>query len=234
MKYLKTVSILVLSLIVMSLIIAGVIFLLNSCSNPQVYKSGYKCSFTIHKSDKKIVDTLHFVVLDKIWMYTQKEINYKYIIHRNDGSKSVIMPRTGVIDRQGNFITRLFIQPEIWLHPPRQDYLRKAELVPFPWIKLPVHIGQKMDWELTPGKGWEEFEGKEVTGVIEVVDKIYYDNPVIQDTCWVINTYGKSEIGEFTGEYYFSEKYGFVRYFYDFNEYKVEIMPYYIHIPGKH
>ncbi len=233
MKYLKTVLISVLSLLVMCVIIFGVIFLLNSCNNSLIYKPGYKCSFTIHKSDKKTVDTLHFVVLNKTWMYTQKEINYTYKIYREDGSKSVIKPRTGVIDRQGNFITRLLLKPEIWLHPPRQDYLRKAELVPFPWIKFPVHIGQKMDWELTPGKGWEEFEGKEVRGAIEVVDKVYYSNPVIRDTCWVLNAQGISEIGKFSGEYYFSEKYGFVRYFYDFNEYKVEIIIYDIHLPDK-
>ncbi len=66
-------------------------------------------------------------------------------------------------------------------------------------------------------------EGVKMEGSSKETGRTYYDNPIVKDTCWVIDVRGKSEIGNFKARYYFHEKLGFVYFYYDFVSYQVEI-----------
>jgi hypothetical protein len=203
-----------------------IIIFLSTCSNPLIYKPGREWHFIIKSSNRPNIDTIILKTYDESFLTTQTKIEYIYNkIKKSTGGYSQSIESTGVIDRQGNFISRLFITPEIWLHPPRSNFLRMTEMLPFPWIKFPIYLGQRIDWELTPKEGWEELKGKTVKGNINVKAKIFYDNLVINDSCWVVEGLGESEIGKFNCKYYFSERYGFVYFFYDFNQYQIELIP---------
>lgn len=201
----------------------------SSCNNSLIYKPDREWHFAIKSSNNSEIDTVTLKTYDETWKLTQKKIEYIYNRKKNStGGYTQTTEMTGVIDRQGNFFTRIFLSSEIWMHPPRTGYLRVTELLPFPWIKFPIKIGQTNNWELTPKEGWEDFEGKKIIGKIHVTEKILFENPAIKDSCWVLEGIGKSEIGEFKCKYYFSEKYGFVYFFYDMNKYQIELIPTFI------
>jgi hypothetical protein len=203
-----------------------IIMLFTSCNNSLVYKADREWHFIVKCSNSSVIDTLILKTYDDSFEKTQRRIEYIYNkIKDSNGNYSDIIETTGVIDRQGNFFTRLFTKPEIWLHPPRNRVLRVTELLPFPWIKFPIEIGQSHDWELTPKEGWGEMKGKKINGKIEVVKRIFYDNPIVKDTCWLLEGVGESDFGKFECKYYFNEKSGFVYFFYNFNTYQIELVP---------
>ncbi len=209
------------------LIITVSILLLASCSQPMVYKPNREWNFEVKRSDSETTDTLKFKIFNENWKLFQKKCKWFYLlINDSSGSMKMITSTTGIIDRQCNPVMEWFFDSEIWMHPPRSAYLRLTEMVPFPWIKFPIEKGKELDWNLIPKSGWEELEGVEVNGTLKVTGKIFYENPVVKDSCWVIEAVGKSDAGNFTGKYYFNEKLGFVYFYYDFVKYKVEIVPF--------
>lgn len=199
-----------------------------SCSNPSIYKPERKWIFEVKYSFQEKKDTLTLFTYDEIYNYYQLKcewLNVQYDLPKV-GSKTTTRGTTGIIERHYPAIFSWIYSSQIWMHPPRhRPYVHLNEMVPFPWIEFPIFIGQKNDWKLTPKDGWKELEGKTVTGYIEVTDKIYFDNPVIKDSVWVLDAVGNSEVGRYTGKYYFHEKYGFIYFFYDFNQYQIEIEP---------
>lgn len=206
-----------------------ILFFVSSHSNPQIYKPNREWHFVVHFSNTSNIDTLRLKTSDEKWELTQKKIEYIHTeINSSTGGYAIHNGATGVIDRKEIILTRLFFPSEIWLHPPRTGNLRVTELLPFPWIKFPIKIGQFNKWQLTPKEGWREFEGKKITGNLKVANKILYKNSIINDSCWVIDGFGESEIGKYKCKYYFSEKYGFVYFFYDMNHYQIEIEPFFM------
>lgn len=213
-------------IIPISILLISIIFFMISCSKTLIYKPDREWHFTVKFSNSPIIDTLILKTYDESWELTQKKIEYIYNMKKDSsGGYSISTEITGVIDRKGSYLTGLFLTSEIWLHPPRSGNLRVTELLPFPWIKFPIKLGQSNDWELTPKKGWNEMEGKKISGKIQVVRKMFFDNPVIRDTCWVLEGFGESDFGKFKCTYYFSENYGFVYFLYDFNQYQIELIP---------
>jgi hypothetical protein len=155
---------------------------------------------------------------------TQKKCEWIYpkTIDSNGSITSMIV-QTGIIDRRPSFPANIFISSEVWLHPPRSRDFRYSELLPFPWVKFPIELGQEIEWDLTPKDGWKELEGVEVTGKLKVTDKIYCDFPAVKDSCWVIDITSTCSIGSFSGQYYYHEKIGFVYFYYDFNSYDISL-----------
>jgi hypothetical protein len=199
-----------------------------SCSNPNIYTPDRKWVFEVNYSFQEKKDTLTLTTFDEIYNHYQIKsewfsVQYNY---PKVGSKTTLSGITGIIERYNPAIISWIYSSQIWIHPPRhRPYVHLTEMVPFPWIKFPISIGQRNDWKLTPKDGWQELEGKTVKGHIEVTNKIYYDNPVVKDSVWVLDAVGNSEVGRFTGKYYFHEKYGFIYFDYDFLKYQIKIEP---------
>lgn len=166
------------------------------------------------KSDKNTFDTIYLSTLNEHfeWDPDQRKIRWVTIVR---DSNKVLKDTTiaGVIEREGI--------PFIDLLPPSDFYLRLAKLVGEPEVKLPVELGNKKKVEtkiiLGPLEAIEAIVGSEVSG------KSYYYNPLVKDTCWVIDAFGNSEKGNFKARYYFHEKLGFVYFYYEFVSYQVEI-----------
>ncbi len=209
----------------MKLLLGLLLFLITmSCSKPIVYKPNSSFTFLIKNTKQNKNDTLILIVTNDSWNIFQNKCIWKYSpIIDSLGSKTNIKEMTGIVDKNYSFPFNLFFPSQIWLHPPRNVYLRMTELVPFPKIIFPIEKGQIIPWSLTPKSGWDEFEGITIIGQIKVIDRILFTNPIFSDLCWVLETYAESEIGTYKSKYYFHEKYGFVYLFYDFNDFQVEL-----------
>lgn len=207
----------------MSTILIVVSFM--SCGTSHVYHPEIEWEFSLNRSDRLDTDTVYLKTFDETILNGQ--IKCEWILCRQDSNnmQSISVSETGIIDNSGNFFRNLFLKPEVWIHPLRSstDYYYLTEMLPFPWIQYPISIGQIIEWELTPEAGWGDLKGRSVVGEIKVVDKIFYSNPVVNDSCWVIETIGISSIGNFSSKYYFNEKLGFVYFHYDLNDYTIDI-----------
>lgn len=133
-------------------------------------------------------------------------------------------------NNETSLITKFYINYDdnstyIKLSSPTMQYFALTYGVPSPQIKLPVHKGYTMNTKITYKTDVNDnpFVGQTVKGQLKVVDKIYYNNPAVQDWCWVIESYGNSQFGKFKAKYYFNEEKGFVYLFYDFVSYKIEM-----------
>lgn len=70
------------------------------------------------------------------------------------------------------------------------------------------------------GEGLEKIE---ISGVTTITGKTFYNNPVVNDSCWVIETNSNTPFGVYKAKHYYHQKYGFVYFHYDFIQYKVEM-----------
>ncbi|MDA3844528.1 MAG: hypothetical protein PF588_09200 [Candidatus Kapabacteria bacterium] len=201
--------------------IASLVLILMSCSEPKIYKGGKEWKFSMKSSDQIVADTIYLKSFDEITdRFDIKSHWVRFKLLENGGS-NISVGESGIEDG-----TWLSLTPRKINIPPYRssdDYSTLTGMLPYPGVEYPISIGQKTNWELTPRACWEELEGKTVKGYIEVIDKIYYSNDIVQDSCWVLSAIGKSEVGEFSAKYYFSEKYGFIYFNYDFSDYTVEI-----------
>jgi len=181
----------------------------------------------VTKSTDSIVDTLTLEILDKPWQITQQKMEWVLNVYHADKSRTEAIDQTGVSDHDLSFPVSLFKKDVISLpSPPEIEYMKYVRLLPPPQFQYPVAIGNSIDWKKKVPTGSQEFAGVEVTGRVRVKDKIYFSNQTLSDSCWVLESYGKSSAGVFKGIYYFSEKYGFIYFKYDFKDYWVEIVPY--------
>lgn len=197
------------------------VLIVISCQNESatpVYQPGRTWKFTVKNSLSEKLDTLTLSVFDERWHITQTKIVWR-IARRDSNGSSVTEEQTGVIDRSNNIVGK----NEIWLHPPRQDYLRLTELVAFPSVIVPVTQGQVIKNEVTPDEGWEELEGTHIKGTITVDGKVLYKGDVLRDSCLLLQAVGESEVGKYSAVYYFHPVKGFVYFFYDFKQYTCEI-----------
>jgi hypothetical protein len=144
--------------------------------------------------------------VDNVTNPDQTTIRYQYY----DGLGELIPfdSKTGVIDNQFN----------IWLHPPRTSSFKILNLSAYPFVKFPLQIGKKWEYELKVGKYWGHPDfGKEwtkdvllFTHTYEVKDKekLTIGGKVID--CFHIQAQTESEIGTSSSNFYYNEKYGFV------------------------
>lgn len=191
-----------------------------------IYKPNKRWVFVVTNSENTATDTITLTVLEKIKFNFQREIEWLHSPRLDSITKNITTTseNTGVVDETVKYLPNFIHQSKVWIHPPRSLYMRYAELVHFPYIEFPIKIGNSHKWELTPqGSGWKELEGLNVDGEIVVANKIYYDNPQVKDTCWVLEAKGKVKDKVYYGTYYFSEKLGFVYLKYKFDVKTIEM-----------
>jgi len=197
-----------------------VCYLSLSCrTRGSVYQPGREWEFTSRNSHLPQLDKLTLKILDESWAVTQTKIEWVHNMALENGGYQVDSGQTGVIDQSGSDRTK----SRVWIHPPRSEYFRRAELVPFPEVYLPIVDGYEYVSDLTPGKGWKELEGVKVKGLLKVNGKVLYKPELLQDSCWKIDASGKSSAGNYTAIYYYHEKRGFVFFQYHFGTDTCEI-----------
>ncbi len=136
--------------------------------------------------------------------YNQTIIQFNYY---SKNRKAPFSGRSGAIENEKN----------IWIHPPRDKYFRILELNPFPFIKAPLKIGTKWDWELLIGDVWGDYRWKIWKGNVlnkysyKITKKELLKTSLGQIECFVIESTAESRIGKTKLTAYFNSKYGFVK-----------------------
>ncbi|MCR8560849.1 hypothetical protein KXD93_24540 [Mucilaginibacter sp. BJC16-A38] len=139
--------------------------------------------------------------------YNQTEI---FLYHYSPNLKPLETELTGVIENKVN----------VWLHPFRFHALEILQLSPFPYAKIPYHLGQTYYWNLNIGKQWPEFKAFNWKGNLNLKCKYVVRGKEILTlpfgTVQVIKIEGtaKTEAGSSNLTSYFSEQFGFVKLIY--------------------
>lgn len=211
-------------IILFIIIVFSCIYLIFIKIDNKIYHENYKQKFTIKKSNSNKIDTLNFEILDSRTQIDQIACKFSLNFFDDSSKNSIsIEEYSGVYENQGNLIKNIFFKPSIWIHPFRSAKMRYAELFPFPKVELPIYQGQKINWHLVPKGGWKELEGLEINGYLKVVSSKYVQLNGKNVKIWVIEAKSFTKLGNYKSTYYFSEKLGFVYFYYDFNQYQVEI-----------
>ncbi len=178
----------------------------------------HKWKFIVTKSNTHYIDTL---ILNSYFKSGNNDnLRFRWILITFDSLKS-----NSLIDTVYSVINVSVDKNNyVEIPNPTNKYLKLTEAIPSPQLKFPIELGHpintKTKVKITSN---EELKGITVTGKIEVKGKIYYDNPIVKDSCLVLDVVGNSKLGTFKAKYYFHEKYGFVYFYFDFVKYQVEI-----------
>lgn len=210
-------------LLVYSAISVALLFLVecdNEKSKNNIYVPNREWKFTVKRTNSQSIDTLRLKVVDKFAdkVVHEDEMGFEWILSYSDTNKIQTY-------RDTTYYTWKVNNNDIIKIPFSSiRYLKYSAATPHPEIRLPVYIGRrpiKIERKTT-FSDVEEMKGLKITGEIKVVDKIFYDNPIVNDSCWVLDAVGNSKFGTLKARYYFHKTMGFVYLYYDFNKYEVE------------
>ena len=197
-------------------------FCLQSCGTAEkasVYKPGRVWEFdvTVQDSSGIIVDSFQLNMKTRNSNVAEKAIRqitveYEYL----KNGKTFDTETTGIEDNT----------QRVNIHPPRDSYFDVSEVVHFPFITKPIGLGFKSSTEIviqkasyTNRKTNEKIDlaGKRIKQEIALIDSTAISFKKKELKCFVVQ--GKNlnylkELGQFTGKFYFNEKYGFVKFIY--------------------
>lgn len=197
-------------------------FCLQSCGTAEkasVYKPGRVWEFdvTVQDSSGIVVDSFQLNMKTRNSNVAEKAIRqvtveYEYL----KNGKTFDTETTGIEDNT----------QRVHIHPPRDSYFDVSEVVHFPFITKPIGLGFKSSTEIviqkasyTNRKTNEKIDlaGKRIKQEIALIDSTAISFKKKELKCFVVQ--GKNlnylkELGQFTGKFYFNEKYGFVKFIY--------------------
>ncbi|NBR15000.1 MAG: hypothetical protein EBU01_10550, partial [Crocinitomicaceae bacterium] len=195
---------------------------MQSCGTAEkasVYKPGRVWEFdvTVQDSSGIIVDSFQLNMKTRNSNVAEKAIRqitveYEYL----KNGKTFDTETTGIEDNT----------QRVHIHPPRDSYFDVSEVVHFPFITKPIGLGFKSSTEIviqkasyTNRKTNEKIDlaGKRIKQEIALIDSTAISFKKKELKCFVVQ--GKNlnylkELGQFTGKFYFNEKYGFVKFIY--------------------
>lgn len=201
----------------------GFLFLsLQSCGTSEkasVYKPGrvWEYDVTVQDSSGIVVDSFQLNMKTRNSNVAEKAIRqitveYEYL----KNGKAFDTETTGIEDNA----------ERIQIHPPRDSYFDVSEVVHFPFITKPIGLGFKASTEIVIQKASYtnrktndkmDLAGKRIKQEIALTDSTTISFKKKELKCYVIE--GKNlnylkELGQFSGQFYFNEKYGFVKLVY--------------------
>lgn len=203
----------------LKIILIPLLILLQSCAfnqndDNEIYLPGREFQFVIYYVDSKDsvqkIDSLELKVTDGF--YPQRSQTAIDWIHyqTNENDTTVVKETTGVVDSEDYF----------FIHPPREGDLHILSFAEFPSINTSVFTDTtskiSSSGTVTMAKS---YEGKTITNVEtnqEYQGKTTIDIPFKKNyRVHHLRATAKSELGIILGNYYFSEKLGFVRMDYE-------------------
>ena len=210
------------SLFVFTSILLLLGFGLQSCkmgSNASVYKPARVWSFdvTVQDSTGNIVDSFQLNMKTRNSNVAEKAIRqitveYEYL----KNGKSFDTEITGIEDNT----------ERIHIHPPRDSYFDVSEVVHFPFITKPIGSGFKTSTEIVIQKAFIinrmtnekiNLAGKRIKQEIALTDSTTFLFNKKELKCYVVagkNLNNLKELGQFTCEFYYNKKYGFLKFIY--------------------
>jgi hypothetical protein len=202
--------------------IAFVSYIIQSCSDggqASVYQPGriWNYDVTIQDSSSTVVDSFKLNMKTRNSNIAEgviRQITVEYEYLRDE--EIFDAETTGIEDNS----------ERVHIHPPRNSFFDIAEIVHFPFITKPIGAGFTASTDMNIQKAFYinrktnakvNLAGKKIKQEIALIDStnISFKNKEIK--CYVIE--GKNlnyieEIGQFTGKFYFNEKYGFIQLVY--------------------
>ena len=135
--------------------------------------------------------------------YSQTVVMYEYLTQDGKIDYNSI---SGVIENEKN----------LWAHPPRDYYFNILELNPFPYIKFPLKIGAKWNWELEIGSKWGDerwrtWEGNITNSYsyeVESIKEIDFKDQKLE--CYKVIATAESQLGKTKLNAYFHPEVGFI------------------------
>ncbi|MPQ48395.1 hypothetical protein GCQ56_15430 [Marinifilum sp. N1E240] len=169
------------------------------------------CRFDLVDADKDSigVNKLHLLVKPVISKERTNK-NQTEILYLEDPVFSSISS-TGLVENEQN----------VWLHPMRSGFFGALETCPFPYVKLPLQMGQEWSDEMKisnswSNKLWGEWRGKlRLIYHYKVCEQCKLQTSIGSLNCYVIKSTAISKIGTAILKSYYSEQYGFVRMEYE-------------------
>lgn len=175
----------------------------------EIYCNGKKHYFNPMQNELSLDSTNHTqisltVVKPRLFSRTNKnqtEIIYSYSSFPHSAST------TGLVENEIN----------IWVHPPRQGFLKSLELCPFPYVR--INKSNDIEWneemqisDYWSNPNWGEWQGNLTVNYNYKLEgaKIISSNLGEIECSKIIST-ASSDIGVSTLESYYSPEYGFVR-----------------------
>ena len=155
------------------------------------------------------VDKLHLLVQSVVDKERVNK-NQTEIVYLEDPVFSSILS-TGLVENDQN----------VWLHPMRSGFFGALETCPFPYVKLPLQMGQEWSDEMKisnswSNKLWGEWRGKlRLIYHYKVCEQCKLQTSLGSLNCYVIESTAISKIGTAILRSYYSEQYGFVRMEYE-------------------
>ncbi|MEN6510896.1 MAG: hypothetical protein ABFD00_03585 [Chloroherpetonaceae bacterium] len=199
-----------------------------------IYELNREWKFAVKVSNSNRIDTIALKIVKNHQLgFDEKEAMWSFV-----GTDSLLFKNTTDTATIEYFRIGDFDSSYVSLPSPRIQYFKMTRALPSPIIELPVHKRYKMSVKVIEKiiNDQGEFDSLAFTGKIEVVDKVFYDNPSVKDWCWVVDavgnwakdSVGNKSSGTYKAKYYFNEKYGFVYFYYDFNTYNIKMEPIFI------
>ncbi len=197
-------------------------YILQSCSDDNkasVYKPGrvWKYDVTIKDSTSTVVDSFKLNMKTRSSSITEKlirqiTVEYEYL---RDG-KIFDTETTGIEDNS----------ERVHIHPPRNSFFDISEIVHFPFITKPFGAGFNASTDMSIQKAFYtnrktnekiNLAGKKIKQEIALIDSTNFTFKNKEIKCYIVE--GKNlnyleELGQFTGKFYFNEKYGFMQLVY--------------------
>lgn len=105
----------------------------------------------------------------------------------------------------------------LFIHPPRYDYYKVLQLAPYPYLKFPLTIGRKWQWDFEVGGRWSVDNKIKWNGIELFVNKYTVDSIMLLPTiyghvkCYKISAIGDSKFGRSMAVFYYSVAYGIVK-----------------------
>jgi hypothetical protein len=174
----------------------------------------YIYDWTFEKMEKEDPNSIFQIILSvnsglsdfsqQIPDYNQTVVTYNFKLLNGEFWNDEI---TGLIENPKN----------IWIHPPRTDFFKILELNPFPYVKEPLKVGHKWNWNLKFGSHWSDKRWliwedlNENTYNYEIIDKRILQTKLGSIECFVISSTAQSNIGQTKLISYFNDQYGFVK-----------------------
>lgn len=207
------------------------VFSFEGCNqeiSASVYKPGrlWRYKVTVLDSVGNLVDSFQLNMKTRTSNVLEKAIRQVTVEYEYLREGKVFDKETTGIEDNSKLVT---------IHPPRNFYFDIAEIIPFPFITKPFGSGfrsssfitiQKASFLNRKGNQKINLAGKKINQQIALTGSsiIYVVNQKLK--CFVIE--GKNlnyinELGQFSGKYFFNEKYGFIKIIYS-TPWKMEII----------
>jgi len=162
-------------------------------------------------------DTLGLMCTNKVCQYdsTQKMICWLYLTATENDTYTFNPAKN---NNNGSGI--ISSKEELFLHPQRIDQYTILEICPYPYLRFPLFIGKKWDWDLNVGSqycpgGAIIWKGNELfKSAYEVADTLRLESGFGKISCYQIHATNNSRFGKSSADFYYSYKYGIVRLLY--------------------